>query len=454
VSWTVETQLPVRATLLFLDSADPGVYAAPPADCSPALWWAETLYSPCADPPVPWTSTAYYEPGTYFFLVAPEDAAGPVFYGYPCPMGGADLGNEYQVTMSVTTIWCDAQILAKPHANTEAEPINCANPAGYVDTYNSGCDAASPPGLMLPISFDSANGWVSQTATWFNDPNDPNSLQKDYDWYKITLTGNRRFKVYLFANFEATWEIVDPQDPNAPGTGCAKGFTEGLEVPACYDLGVFTRRCYTGSAASPKEYWIRIYPTGRANCGLRYWLALTEPTACNLCTWTCAGSDLDDPCDDVNDYDTNAGCDDPNAPPPHYMTFGCTGTYCGRSYAGQAITGLEYYDPEWFQITNTNTNNRRFKLTVTAEFLAHVEVYLSCGDYDAGNPLGGLAATTPLNGSTACMTLIMTGTDTYPPGTTAYGRITMVDQFGNLLTKYYPCVKGYNRWKVVTACLV
>lgn len=25
--------------------------------------------------------------------------------------------------------------------------------------------------------------------------------------------------------------------------------------------------------------------------------------------------------------------------------------------------------------------------------------------------------------------------------------------FGELLTKYYPCSKGYNRWKIVVACI-
>jgi hypothetical protein len=452
VNWTVETQLPVRATLLFFDSADPTVYGPPPADCSPAYYWTETLFSP--GPPGTWDATVNYGAGHYFFLVAPEDASGPLFYGYPCPMDGADLGNEYQVTMSVTSIWCDSQILAKPHCCTEAEPINCDNPVGYVDNYNNGCDPGDPNQPMLPITFDAANGWVSESGTWLTDPNDPNTLVKDYDWYKLTLTGNRRFKVYLYSNFPATWEIVDPQDPNAPGVGCDKGPTEGLEVDACFDQGVYTRRCYTGSTSSPSDYYLRVFPTGRANCGLHYWLALTEALSCNLCAYSCSGQDLDDPCDDVNDYDTNAGCDDPNAPPPHFMTFNCGGTYCGRSYAGQAYTGLEYYDPDWFQLTQTNSNPRRLRLTVTAEFLAHVEVYLSCDDYAGGGPLAGLDAVTPLTGSTACPTMIMTGTTSLPQGTTVYGRITMVDQFGNLLTKYYPCVKGYNKWKVVTACLV
>ena len=134
------------------------------------------------------------------------------------------------------------------------------------------------------------------------------------------------------------------------------------------------------------------------------------------------------------------------------MTFNCNSTYCGRSYAAE-INGLGHYDPDWFQITQTNATPRRFRLTVGAEFLAHVEAYLSCADYDSGDPVPSLDGITILVVETICPQIILTSTDTYPQGTVLYGRVTIVDQFGNLLTKYYPCIKVNNRWRIAVGCL-
>jgi len=407
----------------------------PPANCASYYYWVDTLSDPCVVRN--WNDSTYYQPGTYWFLVAPENANGPILYGYPCPMGTTDLGNDYTLTMTVTGVQCETEILAKPVAHIEAES-NCADPLNYVDTYNSGCDAATPPGPVQLLAFDAANAWRGQTFGVM----DPNSvLHRDYDWYSLTVTANRRFKVYLYSDFPSTWELW-------PANNCAAGPIEGVDVPPCNDAGVFTRRCYPAGT-----YWLRVYSTGGAQCGNYYYLALTEAGACSLCNFAPGGSDLDDPCDDVNDYDTNAGCDDPNAPPPHFMAFNCAATYWGRIYAG-LITGEPYYDPDWFTITNTNTNNRRLRLTVTTEFLAQVEVYLSCTDYNAGNPVAGLFGVTPLLVGTACPNTTLTATTGAAPGTVFYGRLTCIDQFGNLMTEYYPCAKGNNRWKIVTACIV
>jgi hypothetical protein len=437
VQWTAITEVPCRATILF-QYLPGGAYGPPAADCSNYYYWADTLCAPCV--PKTWSGTTYYQPGAYWFLVAPEEASGPVFYGYPCPLGAADLGNDYQVTLTVTAFTCASEILAAPYAYVEAPADPPCPASGYVDTYNSGCDQA-PTGPVLPLPFSTPNGWLGRSGTWLTDPNEPTGLSKDYDWYQFTLTANRRFKVLLYADFPATWEIWKPDD-------CAYGPIEGLDVPPCFNSGVYTVRCYL-----PGTYWLRVYPTNVAACGQYYYLALTEAGACSLCNFSCTGTDLDDPCNDELDYDTNAGCDDPNGPPPHFMTFNCGATYCGRIYAG-LVSGAPYYDPDWFQITQTNATDRRLRLTVTAEFLAHVEVYLSCADYDSGNPLPGLDAITPLTLGTACPAVTLTSVNSYPQGTVAYGRITCVDQFGNLLTKYYPCAKGNNRWKVVTACIV
>ncbi len=445
VAWAVDTEVPILASILFRELG-PGDYA-PPATCSDYSYQKRCIihgscyypfFAPCS--PDTWTyPDDYYPPGDYWFLVQPQDDPNAaILYGYPC-----GTGNDYQVTMTVTPKTCENEILAKAHANTENES-NCADPPAYVDTYNSGCDAATPPGPVLTLNFDAVNAWQSRSFA-VTDPNNPTGpLKKDYDWYTFNVAGgNRRFKVYLYADFPVTWEIWTPNQ-------CTNnaGLIEGVEVPLCNDAGVYTRRCYT-----PGTYWLRVYPSGYAPCGRYYYLALTEAGGCSLCNFVPAGSNLDDPCDDVNDYDTNAGCDDPNAPPPHYMPFVCGQTYWGTIYAG-LITGAPYYDPEWFTLTQTNTSNRKLRLTVTAEFLAHIEVYLSCTDYNNDNPIAGLDGITQLVVGTTCPNTVLTQTTGSAPGTVYYGRLTCVDQFGNVMTKYYPCAKGNNRWKVVTACIL
>jgi hypothetical protein len=440
--WTVLSEVPCRATLLFSQTAGGGY--GPPSCTGSTYMWFDTLYEPCVAGT--WNSDVYYDAAPpnqpYLFVVSPEDAAGAIWSGYPCPMGGVDLGNDYQITFTIPALCCENEILAKPVGHTENEPVDCNNPLAYDDMYNSGCDGSFSVGPTLPLSFDTGNAWGSRTFAVL-DPNNPGELKKDYDWYQFTLAANRRFKVYLYAPGPMTWEIW-------PADNCVAGAIEGVDVPQCYDAGVYTRQCYTSGT-----YWLRVYPAGATtwSCGAYYYLALTEAGSCVVCTFSPSGLNYDDPCDDVNQYDTNAGCDNPSGLPPHYMPFVCGGTYWGKIYAGLQ-NGAPSHDPDWFTLTQTNTTNRRLKLIVTAEFLAQIEVYLSCADYDSGNVVTGLFGVTPLAVGTACPNIILTATTGAPQGTVFYGRITCVDQFGNLMTKYYPCAKGNNRWKIVTACII
>jgi hypothetical protein len=99
VHWMVLSEVPCRATLVF-DYLGGDVYG-PPAGCEYTYYyWVDTLCLPCV--PKEWSGTMYYEPGFYWFLLMPEDAAGPVWNGYPCPMGETDLGNDYTVTITLT----------------------------------------------------------------------------------------------------------------------------------------------------------------------------------------------------------------------------------------------------------------------------------------------------------------------------------------------------------------
>jgi hypothetical protein len=94
--WAVMTEVPCLASLLF--GMEGGGDFGPPADCSGFAWWSDALFQPCV--PGTWDSPAYYAPGFYWFLVVPQDQSGSIFYGYPCPMGGIDLGSDYQITLT------------------------------------------------------------------------------------------------------------------------------------------------------------------------------------------------------------------------------------------------------------------------------------------------------------------------------------------------------------------
>jgi len=442
------TEVPVVYSWLF-DSSGVG-----PPTCSSA-YWSPRYATPCATPLAPFV-TNMNSPGDYWILIAPSAGDGlEIWDGYPCCIGA----NEYKFDLTVREISCD--VASKPHANTEAEVgmTNCPL-YSYTDNYNGGCDSGNP-NLMLNLTLGTGQGWLATSGTWLTDPNDPNSVMVDYDWYRLTFTSRSRIKIWAYAQFPITWELWDPNDPNTPASGCDEGPDEGLDVPPCYNDAVWTVRSYPAGT-----YWLRVYPDvdsygcypkNNVPCKpdatppwKQYLLEVSQvQTGAPACSWTAAGTNLDDPCDDVNDYDTNAGCDDPNAPPPHFMAFTCGATFWGRSYADPQNC-LGYFDPEWFTVTLTGTQ-KRIRLTLTAEFLAELSLYASCTDYDNDNPI--VTLTTPLSPTTACPNLTLdTGTNYLPAGT-YYGRLIIINQFGDLITEYYPCAKGWNRWKIYVQCL-
>jgi hypothetical protein len=184
-------------------------------------------------------------------------------------------------------------------------------------------------------------------------------------------------------------------------------------------------------------YYLRVYPTGDAPCGTEYYLGLFNTGTCTYpCNVTCA-TNIDDPCDDVNDFDTNAGCDiDPNSPPA--MNFQTAGSYCGRVYAGLLDGTKNYYDPDWFTV-RTPAGKTRVQLTINADFAYAVELYANCAAYDANTPLNEIRSTT---GSppyeAACQTKIMI-TQNLTALTTYYGVIYPIDHLGDIASFYWPC---------------
>ncbi len=166
VQWQVMSEVPCRATMAFNDLG--GAYGPPAADCSSYYYWVDTLVDACVTKI--WNGTMYYEPGFYWFLMIPADANGDaIWYDYPCPVGSADFGNDYTVTMTVTGIQCETEVLAKPKSNTEQANDPPCPPEGYNDTYNSGCDAASPPGPRLALGVGTTPTWQGRSGSWLAD---------------------------------------------------------------------------------------------------------------------------------------------------------------------------------------------------------------------------------------------------------------------------------------------
>jgi hypothetical protein len=105
-SWVAE--MPTRAATIFFNDA--GILEPPTCE-NGSFWFNPPTINETPCTPSSFTDTQYYEPGLYYFLVLPESGEVAMFYGYPCPMGGTvDLGNDYQVTMTVTAFPCDADV--------------------------------------------------------------------------------------------------------------------------------------------------------------------------------------------------------------------------------------------------------------------------------------------------------------------------------------------------------
>ena len=452
VAWDTDTEISILSSMEFTQPTT-GTYGPPVCGGTDYFWVnicppgvVTTLNQPSVKYPL----------GEYWFLVMPQvdpTFAEGLFFGYPC--AGGNTQHNYKVTMTYTPVPDCPDPCTDPSFSpnlTEAEPVVGPN---YVDTYNSGCDeVVSPPGPTIPIALNLNNDYCSTTGSWLNDPNDPNSRKFDYDWYAFTTPAtppNSRWSMYLYGMTPMTWEIW-------PATTCA-GPIEGAEMPACYTTAVKPAQCYPANTT----YWLRVYPSdATASIGDHYYLAMFSPGSCTVCNINCTGAtDNDNPCDDVNDYDTNFGCNgDPNGTyvPTAFLNYSVGTAYCGRSYAKQAThNGVTagYYDPDWFKINLTAITN--LEIQIQAEFPCFVGLYAagtnvsnpSCANYNPGDPKAG----TVLGGTgyklilTSCSGTNNTKLDmpALPVGVYV-GVIYSVDPFGGVLTSYYPCDHFNKYW--------
>jgi len=401
-----------------------------------------------------WDHPEYlYQPGTYWFLVAPTDANGAIWYGYPCA-GGNTLHN-YKVTFTATAQVCPNACTNPAFVPNLFEATELCPNAG-VDTLNGGCDSGAPY-HTLPLTIDNnavhVGDYCGHTGGWFTDPNDPNTFHRDYDWYEFTIdpagAAYQRWYINLYASASMTWEIW-------PANNCAAGAIEGLDMPPCYEGAVQPAQAYPKGVT----YWLRVYPTDTTvNCQDPYYLNMYNAGTANVCTPSCGGvSNPDNPCDDVNDYDTNEGCNGDSGGvvhPTHFLSYAVGTMYCGQTYAKIFPNGNGYYDPDWFKFTWVSGNIR---VKVWNTFPAFVAIW-SAGT-DPNNPCANVNKTNPpksyqdsavkwANFVTTCNGTASSNLNfTALPAGNYVGAIWPIDFFGNVLTAYYPCGSGRNEYKI------
>jgi hypothetical protein len=400
VSWVTETEsVPLISTPVFGDAN-----MGPPtmASCTGTMWgyWPGTPILPCF--PAGVAPTDIFRAGvTYWWLVLPY--YGAPFDVYPCALNR----NDYRITITTTELHCDPCLQTDPQ---EGEPA-CG--PGYVDTFNSGCDAGS--GFPVQPAVDANTWYCGKSGTW-TDPN--GNAQVDYDWWKIVLTGTvkKRLLIQVQSAFNMRWELY-----SVPGSNCtSKLRLDYYEFDACKsNLAIYT----TCLQPSNSVYYMRIVPTSAVSCTqwntYRFqWSRVTEAPACTTCGVICTSSP-DDVCQsDPNGPETNAGCNapDPNNPANYmYFTAGNNtygATYCGRLSTFTGGDGTPRADLDWFRFT-LPTGRTKVVIRGKAMFRMSINITPSCAD--AGVAHGW---DRPCKGTTTAATQTWTG---LTPGATYTG---------------------------------
>lgn len=254
--WNVSTEIPIRATTVFQQV---GGRNLPPICGGANVLWSNSLFSPCSAGS---STEGLYEPDPndpnrpFWFLVAPENGAGPLFDGYPCGTWGTN-ENEYAITWTITaticpTICTDFGWVAGVDPS-EGEPI-CS--IGYTDVFNGGCDRGDP-NKMLTLAEGSAicaeNGVYLKSGQY----------TPDYDWYRFTIpsgTGNHRILI------ETAGEFAYDVDLYQSASSCAS-----MVLLERYAATPCAMKTFTSFNYPPGTYWIRVYAVGTdVQCGKDY----------------------------------------------------------------------------------------------------------------------------------------------------------------------------------------
>ncbi len=304
-------------------------------------------------------------PGTYGFHTFYRLLPAGTYYIWLDSYSG-ELGDEFAIEMfatleSVTCAGC-------PIGGTpEGEPT-CA--AEYVDTFNAGCNAATPvfttitPGTTI----------CGQTGTYTVGT----ANTRDTDWYQITVASAADLIVEVAASFPSTTLIVPAVCPVASilasgsDTRCPGSSYEVIATVAAGD------------------YYIIVLPTVFTDipCGSasRYWMAVTTdvpstptptPTSCASCPP--GGTAENEPlCGPEYDDTYNGGC---NSTVPVFQTITNGQTICGE--AGTFTFGTDNYrDTDWFEFTLTETSDVTFSAYGDFPILAWLAATEDCVNYD------------------------------------------------------------------------
>ncbi|MEW6250667.1 MAG: hypothetical protein AB1716_08455 [Planctomycetota bacterium] len=405
-----EAEFPAFAAIVTCQET--GTYGA---WCGCSHWGA--LVAPCT----PTRIAGYNLPAEqYWVTLFVSDDAGRIFYGYPC-----ETENVYVFRVDAQEINCPALVICETGAfgAPEGEPECRPN---YVDTYNGGCDAATPRFQALTCTLP-MGGICAKSGTFTrSDPNNPRG--KDSDWYEFMLTQSTKFTLQIWPEFPLSFQII--RGPTCPGE-----IVEEYDFDACTQAPDTITRCL-----APGTYWFRFTPTDAGillDCTLNYAFLLRCETPCTPCVVTCPGGSVVE--NEACGEDRNGGC---NSTPNAFEAISCGLTKCGWTWAHDGAR-----DTDWYKLTTTATQT--FIPAVDTEVpLALLLITGSTPGRPRCDDLAGWSITgiDPCNGGGE-----VTGLPAFPVG--EYWFIVLpADAAGGGIFRNFPCGGGLNRYWLRVRC--
>jgi hypothetical protein len=216
--------------------------------------------------------------------------------------------------------------------------ITPANFAGYLDTFNSGCETTA-------AAFSNASVGVKVCGTL-------SAYQGvvDTDWYQVTTIG---LDSYLAIILKGQVDMDVELYKKPVGVVCPSTFAEmsslllqGDAYNACDSTSTIIGDCLPAGT-----YYIRVLtrysnvfgvPCAGGSPGANYLMEIFQ----GVCTGTavsCTGSPENEAlCQNAN---TNGGCN--TAPTPNFGAIACTGTVCGTA---DYLSGVR--DTDWYKLTH------------------------------------------------------------------------------------------------------
>lgn len=155
---------------------------------------------------------------------------------------------------------CPCIAFCPPHGSIELEPA-CGE--GFVDTTNGGCSLATPAFLSIEMG-----DVICGRAGFFEGAS---GLERDEDWYQLTVEGPTDIYWEVTAEFTAQISIYD-----ATG-GCPGTLLDSITGPPCFFLSLFW------FAQDGGTYWLVVESAGTNDvdaCPAQYTATVPFPNGC------------------------------------------------------------------------------------------------------------------------------------------------------------------------------